>query len=153
MAELDEHGAVLSRFTYADKATVPSLMEREGSVYRLVSDHVGSVRLVIDVGTDQIVQRLNYDAWGNLTGDSTNIGFQPFAFAGGLYDHDTKLVRFGARDYDSSIGRGDTRNIRNMMDALDSDLAEVARKALERLTSSNSRCIENLMKNSAFEVS
>jgi RHS repeat-associated protein len=32
-------------------------------------------------------------------------GFQPFGFAGGLYDEDTRLVRFGARDYDPSVGR------------------------------------------------
>ena len=35
----------------------------------------------------------------------TNPGFLPFAFAGGLYDADTKLVRFGARDYDPVTGR------------------------------------------------
>jgi RHS repeat-associated protein len=29
----------------------------------------------------------------------------PFGFAGGLYDADTDLVRFGARDYDAVIGR------------------------------------------------
>ena len=29
----------------------------------------------------------------------------PFGFAGGLYDEDTGLVRFGARDYDPRIGR------------------------------------------------
>jgi RHS repeat-associated protein len=29
----------------------------------------------------------------------------PFGFAGGLYDPDTALVRFGARDYDPTIGR------------------------------------------------
>ena len=29
----------------------------------------------------------------------------PFGFAGGLYDPDTKLVRFGARDYDAEVGR------------------------------------------------
>ena len=32
-------------------------------------------------------------------------GFQTFGFAGGLYDGETGLVRFGARDYDPSIGR------------------------------------------------
>ena len=32
-------------------------------------------------------------------------GFQPFGFAGGLYDPDTKLVRFGLRDYDAFTGR------------------------------------------------
>ena len=35
----------------------------------------------------------------------SNPGFQPFGFAGGLYDTDTKLVRFGARDYDASTAR------------------------------------------------
>jgi RHS repeat-associated protein len=35
----------------------------------------------------------------------TNPGFQPFGFAGDLYDQDTKLVRFGARDYNPAVGR------------------------------------------------
>jgi len=35
----------------------------------------------------------------------TNPGFQPFGFAGGLYDRDTRLTRFGARDYDAETGR------------------------------------------------
>ena len=30
--------------------------------------------------------------------NNTKLGFQPFGFAGGLYDNQTKLVRFGARD-------------------------------------------------------
>jgi RHS repeat-associated protein len=46
----------------------------------------------------------DYDEFGNVTRDTTP-GFQPFGFAGGLYDPDTSLVRFGARDYDASIGR------------------------------------------------
>jgi RHS repeat-associated protein len=40
----------------------------------------------------------------------TNPGFQPFGFAGGLYDADTGLVHFGARDYDPVIGRWTTRD-------------------------------------------
>jgi RHS repeat-associated protein len=36
---------------------------------------------------------------------SQGLGFQPFGFAGGLYDPDTGLVRFGLRDYDPEIGR------------------------------------------------
>jgi RHS repeat-associated protein len=39
----------------------------------------------------------------------TNPGFQPFGFAGGLYDRDTGLVRFGARDYDAGTGRWTTK--------------------------------------------
>src|SRR3954468_6389026 len=47
---------------------------------------------------------MDYDEWGNKLQDSSP-GLQPFGFAGGLYDHDTKLVRFGARDYDADVGR------------------------------------------------
>jgi RHS repeat-associated protein len=36
---------------------------------------------------------------------NTNPNFQPLGFASGLYDFDTKLYRFGARDYDPVIGR------------------------------------------------
>ena len=69
-----------------------------------IKDHLGSVRLVVDEATGAVVQELQYDAWGRVLVD-TNPGFQPFGFAGGLYDADTGLVRFGARDYDAEIGR------------------------------------------------
>ena len=36
---------------------------------------------------------------------TATLGFQPFGFAGGLYDSDTRLTRFGARDYDAEVGR------------------------------------------------
>lgn len=39
----------------------------------------------------------------------TKPGFQPFGFAGGLYDRDTRLVPFGARDYDPETGRCEGR--------------------------------------------
>lgn len=35
-----------------------------------------------------IVEQIRYDAWGSVTSDS-NPGFQPFGFAGGLYDSET----------------------------------------------------------------
>jgi RHS repeat-associated protein len=38
--------------------------------------------------------------------EDSNPGFRlPFGFAGGLYDPDTGLVRFGYRDYDADAGR------------------------------------------------
>ena len=39
-----------------------------------------------------------------MTYDS-NPGWQPFGFAGGIYDPQTGLMRFGARDYDPKTGR------------------------------------------------
>ena len=63
-----------------------------------------SVRLVVNSSTGAIAQRIDYDEFGRVLSD-TSPGFQNFGFAGGLYDHETKLVRFGARDYDAETGR------------------------------------------------
>nr|WP_301288388.1 RHS repeat-associated core domain-containing protein [Natronospira proteinivora] len=79
-------------------------MIRDGERYRLIADHLGSVRLVIHADTGEIAQRLDYDAFGRVLED-TNPGFQPFGFAGGIYDQHTELVRFGVRDYDPKTGR------------------------------------------------
>lgn len=103
-AQLDANGTVISTFAYATAEGAPAIMNRAGHTYLLVTDHVGSVRRVVDTDTGEVVQRLEYDAFGRVTSDS-NPGFQPFGFAGGLYDPRTKLVRFGAREYDARLGR------------------------------------------------
>ena len=79
-------------------------MLRADKSYLIISDHLGSVRLVMDTETGRIAQQMDYDVWGAVTHDS-NPGFQPFGYAGGLYDPDTQLTRFGARDYDAETGR------------------------------------------------
>jgi RHS repeat-associated protein len=104
VAELDAAGNVVSRFVYASKANVPDYMVQGGQTYRIISDHLGSVRLVVDVDSGAVAQEMRYGPFGKVLLD-TNPGFQPFGFAGGLYDPLTGLVRFGARDYDASIGR------------------------------------------------
>ena len=104
VAELDPAGNVVSRFVYGARANVPEYLIKGGQTYRIVADRLGSPRLVVNVANGQVAQRLDYDAWGNVTQD-TNPGFQPFGFAGGLYDRDTGLVRFGWRDYDPVSGR------------------------------------------------
>ncbi|MFN7963315.1 MAG: RHS repeat-associated core domain-containing protein [Thermoanaerobaculia bacterium] len=104
VAELDGAGNLLTTFVYAAKAHVPSYLVKGGIPYRLITDHLGAVRLVVNATTGEIAQQLEYSAFGRLLFDS-NPGFQPFAFAGGLYDRHTGLVRFGARDYDPETGR------------------------------------------------
>jgi RHS repeat-associated protein len=104
VAEFDATGALVSRFLYGSKPHVPDAVLRSGKTYRLFSDERGSVRLVIDAASGAVAQRIDYDAWGNVMSD-TSPGFQPFGFGGGLYDPDTGLVRFGARDYDAGKGR------------------------------------------------
>ena len=104
VAELDGNGNVISHFIYADQPNVPAYMIKGGNTYQIISDHLGSPRVVINTATGEVAQRLTYDVWGNITED-TNPGFQPFGFAGGIYDQHTQLTRFGARDYDARTGR------------------------------------------------
>ncbi|MFP2907665.1 RHS repeat-associated core domain-containing protein [Pyxidicoccus sp. 3LFB2] len=109
VAELDGTGSVAGRFVYGSRSNVPDYMMKGGVVYRLVPDQLGSVRLVVNTQTGVVAQRLDYDVWGSVLADS-NPGFQPFGFAGGLYDRDTKLTRFRARDYDAETGRWTARD-------------------------------------------
>lgn len=109
VAELDADGDVVSRFVYGFKRNVPAYMVRGGKSYRFVSDHLGSMRLVVEIESATIAQRMDYDSFGRVVLD-TNPGFQPFGFAGGLYDSLTGFTRFGARDYDAQTGRWTTRD-------------------------------------------
>jgi len=104
VAELDSAGNVVTRFIYGTKSNVPDYMVKGGITYRIISDHLGSPRLVINTTDGNITQKMDYDEFGNITTD-TDPGFQPFGFAGGIYDQHTKLTRFGARDYDAETGR------------------------------------------------
>ncbi len=109
VAELDGTGSLVSRFVYGSRSNVPDYMIKGGVTYRIITDHLGSPRLVVDVVTGGVAQQLDYDEFGNVL-TNTNPGFQPFGFAGGVYDGDTGLVRFGARDYDVETGRWTTKD-------------------------------------------
>jgi RHS repeat-associated protein len=104
IAELDGTGNVVSRFVYAGVSNVPAYMVRGNVTYRIVADHLGSPRLIVAASKGSVVQRIDYDEFGKIVMDS-NPGFQPFGFASGIYDRDTGLMRFGARDYDAEVGR------------------------------------------------
>ncbi len=108
-AELDGAGRVVARFVYATGRNVPDYMLKDGSTYRILTDERGSPRLVVDVDTGVVVQRMEFDPYGQVLRDS-NPGFQPFGFTGGLYDRDTGLVHLGHREYDARIGRWMTRD-------------------------------------------
>ncbi|MDP3980321.1 MAG: RHS repeat-associated core domain-containing protein, partial [Chlamydiota bacterium] len=104
IAEVDGNGNVLSIFVYGSKSNIPDYLIKNDTTYRIISDHLGSPQLVVSTTDGSIIQKMEYDEFGRVIVD-TNPGFQPFGFAGGIYDIHTKLVRFGARDYDPEIGR------------------------------------------------
>ena len=109
VAKLDGAGNVTELFVYGSKANVPDSMVKfnaDGTTttYRILSDQLGSVRFVVSTSDGTVAQEIDYDAFGRVMLD-TNPGFQPFGFGGGLYDPQTGLVHFGARDYDPEVGR------------------------------------------------
>lgn len=94
----------------AESAHVPSYLVKDGKTYKIIHDPgMQSVRYVVDTQSAKIVQETEYDEYGNFM-KNTNPNFQHLAFAGGLYDQDTKFLRFGARDYDPTIGRWTTKD-------------------------------------------
>ncbi len=97
-------------YIYGPESFTPSYVKKNNSTYKILHDPgMGSVRYVINPLSLQIVQEIDYDEFGNVM-KNTNPDFQPLQYAGGLYDADTKLLKFGARDYDPTVGRWTTKD-------------------------------------------
>ena len=104
VASLDSAGHITWRAVYALGRNVPEYLVRGGVQYRMLTDHLGSVRLIVNVDTGEITERRLHDAWGKqLVGPNSDESV--FGYAGGLYDSHTTMTRFGVRDYDARIGR------------------------------------------------
>jgi RHS repeat-associated protein len=104
VAQLDGSGNAVARYVFGSKPNVPDYYTTSAGTFRILTDHLGTPRLVVNTSSGAVVEEIDYDEFGNVTND-TAPGTMVFGFAGGLYDKDTGLVRFGARDYDASVGR------------------------------------------------
>jgi RHS repeat-associated protein len=111
VGEYDASWGLKRVFVYATRGHVPDVVLANESgtwvAYRVVTDHLGSVRRVVRVSDGEVVQRMRYDSYGRVLQDEAASGWErvPFGYAGGLYDRTTGLVRFGAREYDAETGR------------------------------------------------
>ncbi|MFM6928980.1 MAG: RHS repeat-associated core domain-containing protein [Bdellovibrio sp.] len=94
----------LKTYIFGADGNSPEYIRYQGADLRVIKDHLGSVRLVVNASTGTVVQRIDYNEIGGVVSD-TNPGFQPYGFAGGMYDYQTGLVKFGAREYDGESGR------------------------------------------------
>ena len=79
-------------------------MIKNNKKYKIISDHLGSPVMIVD-SSNNVVKEIKYDTFGNVVSDSAPAFELPFRFAGGIWDEDTKLIRFGVRDYDPEVGR------------------------------------------------
>ena len=62
VAELDGAGNVVARYVWGSRGNVPEYVVKGGSSYRIVADHLGSVRLVVNGGNGTVADRVSYDA-------------------------------------------------------------------------------------------
>jgi len=118
VGEVDDAGNLLISYVYVTRPNVPDYfindqLGQEGT-YRILSDHLGSPRVVVRLSDGAVAERLDYTPFGKLTRTTilspTDYTPIPFGFAGGLQDDLTGLVRFGARDYDPQTGRWTARD-------------------------------------------
>lgn len=95
-------------YVYGVHPIAPSHMVKDGKKYKILASENGSIVSLIDNDGNSIQTR-EYDAFGMVVSD-TNPGFQVLGFNSGMYDMDTQLVRFGARDYDPTVSRWTTKD-------------------------------------------
>jgi RHS repeat-associated protein len=109
VAEFDGAGGLVAQFVYGSKTNVPEYVLRGAATFRVVSDHLGSPRYVVNVTNHaEAPFTASYSGFGDVAG--TDLEWIPLGFAGGIYDTDTGLVRFGMRDYDPMTGRWTSRD-------------------------------------------
>jgi RHS repeat-associated protein len=110
-AELDAAGNLVRRFVYASRANVPDFVIQGANTYRVFPDHLGTPKVAVNVDNpSDIPLVLEHDSFGNVTHGAANAAWLPMGFAGGHFDPETGLVRFGARDYDAYTGRWTARD-------------------------------------------
>jgi RHS repeat-associated protein len=115
VAELDGAGNLVAEFVYGKNGNVPDYVRRGGATYRVVSDHLGSPRHVLNVAnTSDIPMTASYTSFGEVMG--TGLHWMPFGFAGGIHDADSGLIRFGTRDFESMVGRWTSKDRSRFLD-------------------------------------
>ena len=65
-AWLDGTSGVKATFIYGLHQNVPEYMVQGGTTYRIITDQVGSVRLVENTSTGTVAERIDYDEFGNV---------------------------------------------------------------------------------------
>jgi RHS repeat-associated protein len=108
LATYDGNGELKQRFEYT-LGYAPTAFTQNGERYYLLTDQLGSPRIVTN-SAGSVVKDIRYDSYGNVLEDSNPEFELPIEFAGGLYDNDTGLLRFGYRDFDPETGRWTARD-------------------------------------------
>jgi|GEM_PF-1737301 len=101
--ELDGAGQPTARYTHGSLVDQPLALETGGESYFYLSDHLGSIRFLVD-STGEAVNSYEYDSFGRLLVADETVD-NPFTFTGREHDAETGLYYLRARYYDPQTGR------------------------------------------------
>jgi len=105
IAKVDEEGNIIESYVYGLKSNIPEYVVKDNVKYKIISDHLGSPLAIWQEGENTSpVLEIKYNSFGNILEQNGDFEL-PFRFASGIWDEDTKLIRFGVRDYDPETGR------------------------------------------------
>jgi len=103
--ELDGSGNIKAQNVYGASLLFRKDHTTGQSGYYLPNSH-GDVMKVVDAKTNKVLNRYDYDIWGNLKPDSVKEEMNnPFRYAGEMYDQETGMYYLRARYYDPTMGR------------------------------------------------
>lgn len=97
-------GGTTALYASMGRNSPPVLVVEAERTMLVAVDHVGSVRMVIDIATGEVVERRDYNAWGTLMNAEGSRAL-PHGFAGGVDDPASGLVVFPARVYSPTLMR------------------------------------------------
>jgi RHS repeat-associated protein len=104
IAKVDASGNTIETYIFGLGVNSPDYILKDGTKYRVIKDHLGSIRMIVNSSTGEVVKTLRYSEFGEITQETGTFN-TIFGFAGGIRDTDTELTKFGARWYDPETGR------------------------------------------------
>ena len=102
--ELDSSGNVVTEYLHGPGIDEPVAMIRNNQTYYYHADGLGSIIAITD-SYGRVVQRYEYDSFGNITYRQDPNFIQPYTYTGREYDEETGLYYYRNRYYDPKIGR------------------------------------------------
>ena len=104
LLEQDASHTTIASYVNGPGIDHPISMTRGGQTYYYHFDGLGSVVALTD-STGSVVQRYEYDAYGNITSEQDKNFENPYTYTSRERDKESGLYYYRARYYDPSIGR------------------------------------------------
>ena len=96
-------GGNLTQYVYVDGIDHAVLLRRNGTLYALITDHLGSVVAILN-SAGNLVQSYDYTPFGRTTATGTDVG-NVLGFTGREYDPASGLYYYRNRWYSPDLGR------------------------------------------------